>query len=795
MLVSLKWINSLLKNEITEPIKLAEFLTAKGLEVEEIIDKKQSLLNIVTGRIIEKDKHPNSEKLSLLKVDIGKEVLQIVCGATNQKQGDIVAVACNGATLPNGLTIKKSKIRDVESNGMCCSYEELCMEQKSDGIIILQNNVELGKPIYEVFGKDDVLLNISVYPNRGDLLGHIGIAREVLRFNLTSLKNNFVKTEAIKDTGNLKVKIEDERCFRYLGKKFNNVKIKKTPAWLVEKLESVGLRSINNIVDISNYLMLEYGQPLHIFDADKILDSEIIVRSSNADEGITLLDDKNLVLKGNDILITSKTKVLALAGIMGCLDSGVSENTKNIILECASFDPSVIRTSARKYNLSTDSSFRFERGIDTLNMETVVERATSLIKDLAEPETIFATIDVFVKKPKISKIIISYSECSEFLGIDISEAEMFKILENLDFKILSKDAVEPPSYRNDINIKEDVYEEILRIYGFDKVKTSNPNFFISTSDNSFYNFEFKLKNAMKNLGFLEAINYSFISKNSLIDEKNIVELINPISDEMKFLRTSLLSSLLNNLKFNLNHRNLDIKLFELGKTYYKDKEDFSKIPAYNEAVLKENYLLAALVSGRVSNLDNLYNFNTKYNYFSLKGDLETLFKQINLTSYQFKKADLSILHPGVSSSVYVCNNYCGSFGLVHPLIMQKFDITEETFYFELDFEVLAKFSSSKIKYKQYSKLPRVRRDLSFLINETVVYSEIEELIKKLKIVDLENFFIFDRYSGKNIPESQVSLAMGFVFSNNLRTLTDKDVETAMLSILNALKSKFSIEIR
>jgi phenylalanyl-tRNA synthetase beta chain len=789
MKISLNWLNEILDSKL-EAKTLEEILTSRGIEVENIEDK--SFNNIVVGQIIKKEKHPDADKLSLLTVDVLTEKLQIVCGASNMKEQDKVLVALVGAKLPNGLEIKKSKIRGVESFGMCCSTSELGLSNESSGIMILESGVKTGDSANKVLNAD-VILDLAISPNRGDLLSHFGVAREIASFLNKKIDFSYKKKSEYNFLKNhLKVKIDSDLCPRYIGRVFKNIKIKKSPEWLVNKLSSIGLRSINNIVDITNYIMHEMGQPLHAFDLSKI-EGGINVRTSKEEE-LELLDGSVSKLKSNDLVIADDKKVLAVAGIMGGNHSSINESTKDIFLECAIFNPSSVRLTARRLNLSTDSSFRFERGVDYSLMTDVVERATDLIVELADCDEVSELIDIIKIKNKEVKIDFDKADLSSFLGFSIEDEKIISLLRSLGF-VYEKGSFIVPSYRNDVRIKEDIYEEIARLYGFDNIPINIPLFKLDTNFNDKYdNLGSDLRTLLKNLGYLETINYSFVPKefNEILGESESISLINPISENMKYMRTSLIPSLLENIRYNFNRRNLNIKIFEIGKIYFS-KGEFKK-PRYDETVAREENHICGVLTGNV--LDNLdwSGKEEKLSFYHLKGEVNLLLKSLKIPNWDFIDSKTKYLHPGFSSDIKCCGKICGFLGKVHPNIAKHFDL-EDVYIFDLNLDLIKDFYNSNTYFKEIPKFPSVRRDVSFLISEKISNREIIDFIKKLKISDIYDFNVFDLYRGEGIEKGLKSMTYYFIFSNNEKTLTDKEVDQNMDNIIKNLKREFLVEIR
>ena len=811
MRISLNWLGTFLDIDKSKAVLIADSLTNRGIEVEAIEFQGKGLEKVVVGKIITKDKHPNADKLSVLSVDVGKETLQIVCGASNMKAGDKVAVSLVGAVLPNGLTIKKSKIRDVESSGMCCSTSELALSKESSGIIILPENVKVGIPAAEALSLDDVFIDVATPPNRGDVLGYIGIAREVA--SILGQKVNYPVTDVkatAKGTGGLEVEIKDERCHRYIGRLIKGVKIKPSPDWMVRRLDAAGLRSINNIVDITNYVMLETGHPLHAFDLRHVSDSKIIVRSAKENEKIKLLDETEKKLKASDMMITDPKKVLAIAGVMGGIESGISDDTTDIIIECACFDPSAIRLTSKFHNILTDSSYRFERGADVGFMRQVMERTTALYKELADPKDIYESVDVISNKRSDRVVELTAKSASDFIGIDITDTEIEKLLTPIGFNISKKGSalsITVPSFRNDVTMKVDIYEEIARLNGYDKIPAELPPVVISAEFNDGTNDE-RLKNNIRNIlkgfGYLETITYSFVPDNyhTLLgfSDNDVIKLKNPITETMKVMRASLVTSMLESVRYNFNQRNMDLRFFEIGRTYLSIKNAGQR-PSPTETVANEQEYVCGVCTGNIVDTAD-WTRGTKpegCDFYIVKGEIFALLTGLRVPNFEFVDINpekAKYLHPGASCAIKCCGKECGYIGKVHPDLAHKFDLGDSDLYiFELAFDHLRLVANAGMSSKDLPKFPLIRRDLSFMVPIEIRDAQIRTSIKKAGALSLKDYGVFDLYKGKGIPEGQKSMAYYFVFGSDERTLSDSEVDGSMLKIIDGLKKEFLINIR
>lgn len=797
MLISLNWLKQYV--EIKESIEeVANALTMIGQEVEAIEIQGENLENVVIGQIVEFDRHPNSDRLTLLKVNVGEgEPLQIICGATNHKLNDKVVVAKIGATLPGDFKIKKSKIRDVESYGMLCSEEELGFAKESDGIIILPEDAPIGKEYREYLNLNDVIFELEITPNRPDCLSHIGIAREIAAYYDRKVKYPSIEiNETIESINTLiKVNIDDkERCKRYVGKIVKNVKVQESPEWLKRRIQAMGLNPINNIVDITNFVMFEYNQPMHAFDFDK-LKGNINVRAAKENEEITTLDGVDRVLKNNELVIADEERAIAIAGIIGGDATKIDNETKNIFVEVAYFTPDNIRRTSRELGIFTDSSYRNERGMDIQNLETVVERAVSLIAEVAGGEILSDTIDRYLEKPEKYEISLNLEKLNKFIGKNLSSDEVAKILTNLNIEIKTigedKMLLTPPTYRGDLIRPADIYEEVIRMYGFDNIEARMPVMSIeSGEENTNFKVSRIIREILREQGLNEVINYSFIPKSAkelFSFEDGIIEIKNPLSEDMAIMRPSLVYSLVNNIKENLNRNQTDLKIFEVSKT-------FKNLGSAKDGLATEELKVAIALSGREDK--NLWNqTKTDYDFYDLKGYIEYLFERLNINKFNLERAKDVNFHPGVSAEIKIGEDVIGIFGELHPTLINNVGIKrEKVFFAEINLTKLMKYMKIKVNYESISKYPEVLRDLAITLDKDILVGNMTKDIKK-KVNLVEKIDIFDVYSGDKVEEGKKSVAMSIVLRDKTRTLTDQDIDTAMKNILSLIKDKYNGEIR
>lgn len=795
MLISLNWLKQYV--DIKENIdELANALTMIGQEVEAIEIQGKHLDKVVIGQIIEFDKHPNADKLTLLKVNIGEEEpLQIVCGAKNHKLNDKVVVAKIGAVLPGDFKIKKNKIRDVESQGMLCSQVELGIGEDKSGIIILPEDAPIGKEYREYLNLTDVIFELEITPNRPDCLSHIGIAREIAAYYGRKVKYPIIDLrESIESVNTLiKVNIEDkDRCKRYMGRIIKNVEVKESPEWLKNRIRSMGLKPINNIVDITNFVMFEYNQPMHAFDLDK-LQGNINVRAAHLRENIITLDGIERELKSNELVIADDVKAIAIAGVIGGKSTQIENDTKNIFLEVAYFTPDNIRKTSRELGIFTDSSYRNERGLDIENLNTVIDRAAALISEIAGGEILSEAIDRYVEKPVKIEIPLNLEKLNKFIGKDLNTDEVGGLLTNLDITIKSladtNMILVPPSYRGDLQRPADIYEEVIRMYGFENIEAKIPKASIEPGkENTNFTISNLVRKILKESGLNEVINYSFIpreAKEIFHFNEDIIEIKNPLSEDMAIMRPSLIYSLINNVKDNLNRNQNDLKIFEVAKTF----SNFS-----TDALAKEDLKVAIALCGKAEK--TLWDKpKESYNFFNLKGYVENLFEKLGVNKYSLDRSKNTNFHPGISADLKIGEDLLGTFGEIHPVLTEKLGIKRDKIYFaEFNLTKMLKYMKIKVNYESISKYPEVLRDLAVTLDRDLLVGEMTKDIKK-KINLIEKIDIFDVYSGDKIESNKKSVAMSIVLRDKYKTLTEEEIEKAMRDILDLIKEKYNGEIR
>ncbi|MBT6232875.1 MAG: phenylalanine--tRNA ligase subunit beta [Nitrosomonadales bacterium] len=784
MQFSKKWLNELIDGDLGN-IDLSNLLTQRGLEVEEVEDLSQISDLVVVAEIIEIQKHPNADRLNVCKVDVGeKEHLQIVCGAPNAKKGIKIPCAKVGAKLDK-FEIKKTKLRGVDSSGMLCSGKELNISNESEGILELDLNSKVGDTLKNCLSLDDQIFHLSITPNRPDCLSMRGIAKEISAMTDLTYKKESNK-DIIKNSNlNIKIKVKNEDscplyCLQKIQKINNKVEI---PGWLKERLSKGGIDSINPAVDVLNYMMLKYGQPMHAFDIDKIKGS-VQVRNAVKGEKLLLLNHQEITFHGDELVIADDKKVLALAGIMGGLETSVTAETKNILLESAFFSPISLAGVARKHSLNTDASHRFERGVDFKQTLNTLNKTSALLVDLIGGSA--SNIDsVQSKLPARNSIMLHTEKVVQVLGLIISKNDIKKTLNSLEFTIEESDEVflvTPPSYRFDINIEEDLIEEVIRIYGFDKIKATPPTTNIEMLGlDSKRRSPFSIKSSMAALGYNEIVSYSFIQESvekEFHENNNLIKLDNPIASQMSVMRSKLWGSHIDALNFNINRGQNQIRLFEVASIYEKLSDGY-----------KERQVLSGVLYG--SAYPEQWGIKSKkIDFYEVKGDLETV--SDNEIIFKKNKAP-GALHPGISSSILKNGKSIGWVGQLHPKWKQHYDIKENVFLFEIDLESIRK----KIidEFDLPSKLLPIRKDISVLVDKTIAVGDMVQAIKKAKIDYIKEVNAFDVYEGENIEKDKKSIAFLILMQDTYKTLEEEQVNNSVKHALKVLQQHFNASLR
>lgn len=805
MTISYNWLCDYLPEKI-EPEKLSKILTSIGLEVESLEryeSIKGGLEGLVIGEVIEAEQHPNADKLRLTKVNVGGvEPLQIVCGAPNVAAGQKVVVATVGTTIyplsGEPLTMKVAKIRGVESHGMICAEDEIGVGESHAGIMVLPNDVKVGSPASEYFQTySDWIYEIGLTPNRMDAMSHLGVARDVCAYlshhNRKGTKAKTPYTNNLKaenNSLNIKVTVENtEACPRYSGVSITNVTVKESPQWLKDRLVAIGQRPINNIVDITNYVLHETGQPLHAFDADKIKGGEVLVKNLPEGSSFTTLDEKERKLSNEDLMICNgNSEGMCIAGVFGGVESGVKETTKNIFLESACFSSTSIRRTSLRHGLRTDAATRFEKGVDISNTVNVLKRAAKLIQEVAGGEIASDIVDIYPEKKEKVQVALKNHYLKKLSGKNYHSDTVKNLLQSLDFEIIKEGMdelwVAVPFNKPDISLPADIVEEIIRIDGLDNIEIPS-SITITPAVN-----ELGTKESLKEkiATYLVGQGFSEIMTNSITNSKyysedvleSSVKMINSLSAELDVMRPSMVETGLEAIAFNINRRNSNLKFFEFGKTYHQ-----KEVGKYSE---KEH--LSIYITG--ADRDDVWNEKSKNSdIYQTKGIVAAILSLAGLSDAKLEK-------PEGSAAIEVSNskNKLAIIQQVGKKRLQQFDIKQNVFFIDFSFETLLKlFERNQITYKEISKYPAVTRDLAMVVNSSTTYESLESTVKKLKLSKLQNIRLFDVFESDKLGKDKKSMAMSFTFLDEEKTMTDKEIDSMVNKLIQSFEKELGAEIR
>lgn len=793
MRVPIKWIRDFVDIDI--PVKeLADKLTMSGTKTEIVIDVSENIENVVVGKIVEIFPHPNADKLVVTKVDVNKsENLQIVTGASNISVGNFVPVALDNSKLPSKkepyyIKIKKGKLRGEISEGMLCSSIELGIEEKyideksKGGIFLLPHNLEIGQNIVEALDLKDYIIEFEITSNRPDCLSMIGIAREVAAVLDKKIKLPENDYEENGEEFNFDASVEDKNlCPRYMLKKIEDVKIVKSPYKIQRRLIEAGVRPINNIVDITNYVLLEYGQPMHAFDAGFLSKNKVVVKRAKDNEKFITLDEKERTLDSSMLMITDGNENLAIAGVMGGLNSEITDDTTSVIFESANFDSESIRLTSKKLGLKTDSSIRFEKGIDVDRAKKAIDKACHMIEENGWGRVCKGEIDILNRKNENKEIKISHDDIQNAIGNEISTDEIDAIFEKLCFEYSCENGnyiVKAPNFRLDIALKADIYEEIARMYGYDNIKSVNMVSQVTFSDKSASKkFEEKSKNSFVSVGMNEIITYSFIGEKDLekieFPKENLVKLLNPLGEDTSVMRTTLIPTMLNVISNNYNRKNPYFSGFEIGNIFEMGKID----------PIQKKEIIGAMYGEDVT-------------FFTLKEKLEGYFSQIRIMNIRYEIGNLNgFFHPNRTAIIKNNDDEIGYIGQVNPIIADKYDINSDIYMFILDFQKIMNLSDAKIIYSEISKFPSIKRDISFIVGSNININQIEDAIKSVNSDIIEKVELFDIYEGKQLGSDKKSLSYSFTYQDVSRTLKDDEVNKVQSQIIKALEDKVGAVLR
>ena len=806
MNVTLNWLKTYIDFEFS-PSELADRLTMLGVEVESIKRLGAELEGVIVGSVTSIRPHPNADKLVLCQVDTSEtEELQIVCGAPNVREGMLAPVATIGATLPVGLTIKRAKLRGETSQGMLCSEKELALSDDAAGLMELPTDIPVGTPLSEALGLDDVVFELEITPNRPDCLSLIGVAREIRAEtgNLLKLPTVDLQESGINvgDLTSVMIDVPD-LCPRYAARVIQGVKVEESPVWLQQRLESVGIGVINNIVDITNFVLMEYGQPLHAFDYHKLTENRIVVRRAREDEHITTLDEVERELTPDMLVIADAEKPIALAGIMGGYDSEITETTCDVLLESAYFNPSSVRATAKAFGISTEASYRFERGADPGAVLTALDRAAQLIAELAGGTICEGIVDVYPGQQPLAQIQLRPERVNFVLGTTLEAAEMAQTLNRLGFDVDITDGVYQvtvPTFRADVTREIDLIEEIARVYGYDNIPTTLPKGDIPVpAPNPKAEVRRCIKHFLLGAGMMEAVNYSFcdpncfdkIRLNANDPLRNTLQLRNPLSPEMSVLRTTLMPGLLENAQHNRNHQIDTIALFEIGGVFLHDGE--SSRSDLRIATL-EPERVAGVLAGQVG--EGVYSDPYRSpDFFDIKGLVEEMLEVCGAVDWTLQDTDTPTFHPGRNAEVLLGDKRIGVFGEVHPEVLENYDLPYKAYLFEFDLEGLADVATFAKRFEPISIYPKVARDLAIVVDKEVLSDMPTELIYTTGGDAVDSVRLFDVYEGEQVPEGKKSLAYTITYHSATETLTDKAVNALHDEVVKRLNRELGAELR
>ena len=810
MQVSIKWLKDYI--DFTEtPEQLADKLTMAGIPVENVVDPGEGLEKVVTGRIEKLEPHQNSDHLQICTMNVGlAENIIIVTGAQNVAEGQVVPVAMVGAHLPNGMKISKGKLRGVASNGMLCSAQELKLdleklpEEQKTGIFILPSDTPVGIPAKDVLGLNDVVLEFELTANRADCFSVFGLVREIAA--ITGNKPHFPEIKVNEDDNTklndiFSVEIADpDLCSRFSTRMLKNVKIGPSPEWMQQRLEGAGIRSINNVVDVTNFVMIELGHPMHAYDYDKITGKKLIARRAIEGEELHTLDDTSRKAKGEMLVIADSEKAAGLAGIMGGFETEITDTTTTVVLESADFYGPCIRRTARACGLSSEASGRFERGVDSETTIKALDRAAQLLQEMGACTVCEGIVDVYPNPKQANYVTFTPEQINNHLGTNIAKDVMLNIITSVGFDVTKDEndeiTVKVPSWRNDVTCMADISEEIARLHGFDKIKSTLPNgVSMQGTQSAKQTFIDKVKASLSSQGLYETISFALTNEETF-NKLNIpqdsplrkaVPIMNPLSDEYPLVRTTLLSSIFDNLARNLARKNDDVALFEVGSVFFPKALPVTELP---DEVVK----IAGAITGR-RNAQGWNQTNDMVDFYDAKGIIEELFANLRVTRYTVEAGTHYAMHPGKTALFKKGRDVIATVGEVHPAVLSAYGITKPVYIFELDATTVMKYMAKDLKYKALPKYPATSRDLAMLVEVDVNAADIEKAMTKAAGQNLTQITLFDVYTGKQVEEGKKSLAFSLTFQSNDKTLTDAEIDPAIEKIVAKLQKDFNANLR
>lgn len=814
MNVSLKWLGTLVDIKGFKPEDMAEVLTCDGIPVEHVIHPAPGIKGVVTGKILKVEKHPDAAHLLVCQLDVGQdEPVQIITSADNVKAGQIVPAALPGAHLPakhdhnapggikvGDVKIKKGKLRGLPSAGMMCSASEMLLDYnlypgtEPEGIMILPANTPVGVDFHHVFDLDDVIFEMELTPNRADCFSMVGMALETgAIFNRkVTLPEVKVKEEGPSINGRASIHIaEPEYCSRFCSRLLENVKIGRSPEWIESRLRSNNIRPINNIVDAANYVMLEMGQPMHTYDYDKIAGHSLTLRHAKDGEVLVTLDGEKRTLTSADLVIADEKGAVGLAGVMGGLNSEITESTTSVLLESAVFDSASIRRTSRRLGLRSEASGRYEKGINAKRSAEALNRICQILEEQGVCTVASDMLDEY-PNPKPEQVIhTSFDAINDYIGIHLPDEQITDILTRLHFKVENNNreiAVTVPEFRLDVEGRHDLAEEVARVYGYANIPITTPWSAIAEGEMSQeQEASMLIEDTLINSGLSQVLNYSFMHKDDLKRLNypethkvfNAIPIMNPISEEYPDLRTTLMPGLIHTLKYNLAQKNSEVSIFEIGRVYYPKALPLTELPV-------EDNRVSALLSGTVSE-EGYPNDHRPYDFFDIKGIVENVLAKLGITDYDIQRSVCPVFHPGVSADFVKDGKVLVSFGELHPAVLDNFDIKQKVYGFSMSLSELNDYISGEVAFQPIPKFPASARDLAILVSEELSDADVEAIITKRGGKHLESLTLFDLYQGQQVPEGYKSMAYSLAFRAPDRTLTDSDVDTWIKKIVDDLE--------
>lgn len=794
MKTSVEWLTEY-TNVNVDVKTLADRLTMTGSKVETIESRGNDIKNVVVGKILEITKHPDADKLIVTKVDVGTEKLQIVTGADNVKVGDIVPIAKDGSELPGNVKIKTGMLRGVESCGMMCAVTELGLnledypDQIEHGIMILPKEYEknLGKDIVKVLNLREDILDFEITSNRPDCFSIEGLGRETAVALNEEFKNPHKDLEkevkTVDEIEGLKITVEaQDLCYRYIARVLKDVKIGPSPDWMRRRLNACGVRAINNIVDITNYVMLELGQPMHAFDINTVEGKHIVVRRAKENEKIVLLDEEEKELDNSVLVIADDKEPVAIAGVKGGLNSGIKDDTTTVVFEAATFNRGSVRLTAKKIGERTESSLRFEKGLSPEIALRAINRAVELAEEIGAGKAVESKIDIYPNKTKEQVIKFEPERVNKLLGMDISKEEMIQILEKLGIEVEGEN-LKIPYFRTDLECTADIAEEVIRIHGYNTLNSTLINAESTVgAKTKVQKLQDRIKDLLVTKGFSEMYAFSFMGEEDFdkcnLNSNHAIKIKNPLGENYSLMRTSMMPTVLTSIATNFNKKNRDVNLFEIGKIYTDIENNIDK----NELPVETTQIAFAV-------------YGENADFYAIKGIMENILEISNIARYQLARSQDETMHPGRSAEIYIGKDRIATFGEVHPSILNNYEIGEKVYYAVLDLEKFARYGKDNKKYTPIPKYPAVERDLAIVVDENIEVGQIESVISKKAKNILERAQLFDVYRSEKLGENKKSVAYELIFRAQDRTLTDNEIKNTMEAIIKELETTLNAELR